>query len=810
MPMIDPAAVIQGATLIEGDSHVGAGAVIVNSYLDGVTVEPGARVIDSVLTADGRPHTHRCDSAGKYLSGGAPSRVAAGAEVRSSTLHNTAVGPRTRVEACALHECTLGADGRYESAKLVLTTAGDRVTVTGPTEISEAWLGHHATIDRCGYLEGVFANEFHRFVFEPATGTLRVTETLDLPHVSRYGMNAIHSTNSGKIFPQPGDILKGLGPPVRMWHDPILSHEPVMLGSCCWVSGWTKVVGLSVDPHPTPGALLADGLATYLMPFSVAGFGGEAVQGQVMTGELNNGYSVKRRAPAWVFTHAGDAVIRMVQRLAAAMGATDTADRIVLDAIDNGLALIRFTAAQKGCDIDAAGARRGWAGFLAAFRSALEAHRASGLWEFRGGEPVQWRMDGDRWVPRDPARLAAIDPAAPADQHTEAEILACAQPPLEHRMGVTADELGDTGEAAPRVSAEARVDPDARLGPGTVVTGDSVIEAGAFLFRAAVTNSTIRAGSRVLRSAVRDATVGRDCAVIAALVSNSSVGDGTTVTAARVADSQVADGSTLSPYADLMRVKAEFPVILGGAVRDTDIETVLMSMHMAGSAAGLRALPVTAEINGIRETICPVPMLGSGSRLLGGPGRPVEIEAAFIGSNVILEGGCFVGFGSFVLGRLTAAEGLLPFTVSFEPGADKDQLGGVLVQFANILITHIVGWTFQANGPERAHITAGLANAMIDEGRSAVLWEIARRAGAAQTYAPSPYTRFKSLALYTNEQLRAGLAAYEEHADGRWDMAFVDGELRFTGPGAWEIKHGAARWVPAAPGAAPGGNSAKP
>jgi hypothetical protein len=205
--------------------------------------------------------------------------------------------------------------------------------------------------------------------------------------------------------------------------------------------------------------------------------------------------------------------------------------------------------------------------------------------------------------------------------------------------------------------------------------------------------------------------------------------------------------------------------------------------------------PSTVVRDGKPVTVRAIPMLGGGLRALGTAGNPVRMECAFIGSNAILDAGVFVGFGSFVLGRLTGSEGLPPFTISTAPGPERDEIGMVVHRFANVVITHFVNWAFQALGPERGPDVALLVPAMLREGRDAVAWALKLRRTDAAFDEGSPYARYKSLRLYSESQLAAGLEAYETAlADGRWQMAYQDGELRFTGKGAWVVKDGAARW----------------
>ena len=110
-----------------------------------------------------------------------------------------------------------------------------------------------------------------------------------------------------------------------------------------------------------------------------------------------------------------------------------------------------------------------------------------------------------------------------------------------------------------------------------------------------------------------------------------------------------------------------------------------------------------------------------------------------------------------------------------------------------------MSWAYQALGAEQAEAVGLLVPTMLAEGRDAVAWAQEQRRSGARWDSTSPYARYASLQLYSDAQLAAGGRAYEQAlADGRWDMAYTDGELRFVGEGAWRVEGGVARWEAAA------------
>jgi len=90
---------------------------------------------------------------------------------------------------------------------------------------------------------------------------------------------------------------------------------------------------------------------------------------------------------------------------------------------------------------------------------------------------------------------------------------------------------------------------------------------------------------------------------------------------------------------------------------------------------------------------------------------------------------------------------------------------------------------------------ARMVPCMLAEGRDAVRTELERRATGKTGNERGPFDKYKSLRLYTEAQLQAGLETYNgELSDGRWEMRYLDGELRFVGNGKWTITDGSARW----------------
>ncbi len=67
MKQINETARIIGNSLIEGNTRIGPGAIIKNSYLKDVVIETGGKITDSVLITLSSPKSHKCDAAGKWI-----------------------------------------------------------------------------------------------------------------------------------------------------------------------------------------------------------------------------------------------------------------------------------------------------------------------------------------------------------------------------------------------------------------------------------------------------------------------------------------------------------------------------------------------------------------------------------------------------------------------------------------------------------------------------------------------------------------------------------------------------------------------
>ena len=798
---ISPEAEVSGASYLTGSrTAIAPGAIVRDTRLHDAAIDSHAAILDSILVADGKARSHKCDNAGRtVVSGTDRPRLARGALVSGSTLVNVAVGERSRLSNTWAGESQIGSDNVIADAKLILVNTEHDVAISGPTDVSEAYLAHHTVIDRRGYFEGKFSSSFRQLKFNASTHRLEVVGEIDLPHVSRYGFNTVNSTNSGKVLPQPGGVLKGLGPHLGLWKFNLLSHEQLELGPCCWVAPWTKVVGQSATPHQSNDEMVNDELMTYIMPFALAGFGGDITRGLVMPGELSLGLGSKNRKGAWVFTYSPEAVINMVHRLHEALepDRKKLADTIVVEAIKTALEMTKALADRNKVDLSVPTdkQRTGWGRWVSNTYQLLDAHLTGELWQFEAGRPKDWRTEGGKWTHPRIDRVLAIAPDALDKQVSEKEIFTLQDPVPPISVALPTGTLkGTAGE--PEFHPDARISPTAIIAPGCRIDSKTIIADGAVIWNSVLTNCKVGKNARIERSRLSDSEIGDSSIVRSCKITESSLGEHSVAQSASLVNSHLAGEATINAFADLVDVKTEYASILGGRMHSAKIETYLMSMHMAGTASHLIALPTRVEVAGLDVPVPAVPMIGGGALIRGSAEAPVQIESCFIGSNAIIEAGTYVGFGCFILGRLGPNAGLLPFTVSTGDDPQKHQIGAVLGSLACMIVTHFLEWTYQSVTPEDAPAVAELVPQSIQRAIDAIDYELTRRSGKANGEAERQFACYRSLPDYSDEQLQRGLDVYRRVLDsGAWQMVWDGEQLKFSSDrGFWAERNGVIFW----------------
>lgn len=786
-------ATIRGESYLTGPAtSVAAGAVIESSRLENATVAFDAKIIDSIVTVELPVRSHHCDAAGRFLASGTDiPQIGARAVVQSSTLINSSVEADTSVENCWISNSHLGQRNRLHQVKMILCNAESDVTLFGPTEFSESHLGHGLSVDQCGFFEAVFSNSFHQLDFDATVGRLVVRRTITLPHASRYGQNVICSTNSGRLRPEKeGKPIRSLGPKVRLWHDSLLSHELIRVEPCCWVSDWTKLIGESAAAYETDEAMMNDRRATLVMPFAVAGLGGDAVRGLIMPGERAIGIRPDQRFPAWTFTYAPGAVIEMVRRVHRLLPPEqqEGADTLVNDAIRTARAMVQ---AVRCTEQD-----RAWHDWADQAETLLAAHLESDLWQFEAGEPCEWRQDeSGRWIHPRLERLLQLVPDmldAQVDETSLCTGVNLSTPPLA-RLSATVSTIGPTRKLSlisplsftkqatmpTIVDPSAQIADDVTIGPGCQIGPGVVIGGGTRLWNVAIEASEIGQNCCIERCCMTETKIGSDVMIRSSVLQNSQIGDNSTVDAASIVDSSLGDRSTISALGDLKEVTTKYGTILGGRFESARIDTFLMSMHMAGRAfcVHAEATPVAME-DGRIVPVHAIPMIGGGARCDGLPEAPIRMEGCFIGSNAQIGPGVRLGFGSFALGQIGPNVELPPFTLAFGGDPTTYRIGQVLTRLPDLVVTHFLNWTYQAAEQAEVVAVARLVESSIERGLAAIHAEQARRSSTSKRVSSQIVPGYLfDLTPYSDSQLAQGSRIYEDSlAGGTWRVA-IEGEM---------------------------------
>jgi carbonic anhydrase/acetyltransferase-like protein (isoleucine patch superfamily) len=361
-------------------------------------------------------------------------------------------------------------------------------------------------------------------------------------------------------------------------------------------------------------------------------------------------------------------------------------------------------------------------------------------------------------------------------------------------VAVAAGALPGTGGAA-RVDPGADVAEDALVGPGCVVGPGCRVESGARVWNSVLADCTVGPGACVERCLLEKTVVGRGSTLRSSRASGLELGELCSVDCAGASLAVLAARSTLSAFADLREVRSGYPVILGGGFEGAELDTVLMSMHMAGDCRHVKAVPTVVRLDDREVPVRAVPMIGGGAVLRGSSEEPVTLECCFIGSNAVIEPGSHLSYGCFVLGRPGPGAGLLPLTLTTgEPATHR--IGGVLDAVPSTVITHFINWTFQACGPQCAPAVAVMTAQAIQTGVSALEVELARRERGGEFEEEEALGHYRSLPAYSEGQLRSGLETYRRALEsGAWDLEFDGSELVFrSARGRWTERGGAAFW----------------
>ena len=110
-----------------------------------------------------------------------------------------------------------------------------------------------------------------------------------------------------------------------------------------------------------------------------------------------------------------------------------------------------------------------------------------------------------------------------------------------------------------------------------------------------------------------NSSVGAGSTIRSCVLNNAKIGKKAKAIAGAIGQSDLADLSHITTFADVRNVKAGFGSILGEQVHSADIQSHLMSMHMAGSCEHFKVIPTGVKLQGMTVLVPAVPMIGGGA-----------------------------------------------------------------------------------------------------------------------------------------------------------------------------------------------------
>ena len=340
------------------------------------------------------------------------------------------------------------------------------------------------------------------------------------------------------------------------------------------------------------------------------------------------------------------------------------------------------------------------------------------------------------------------------------------------------------GDIAPTViDPTATIADDAIIGPGCHIGPGVTIGCGAQLWNVALNACEIGKNTLIERSNLSDVKIGDAVTIRSSRLEKSCVGSQSTVDAASVVDSTLSRQTTLSAFADLEKVSTSYGSILGGRFVSAQIDTHLMSMHMAGNVSGIVAESTPVEMPDTQGTrtifIQAIPMIGGGARCDGTTESPIRMEGCFVGSNAHIRSGVRLGFGTFVLGKIGPDVQLPPFTLAFGGEPTTYRIGQVLTRLPEVVISHFINWTYQASQSDQLEAIVHLVESSIKRGLASVCFEQDRRTGLA-TIQQQEASTFFDLTPYTDAQLDQGREIYEKSLkSGDWELIVQSDALKY-------------------------------
>lgn len=729
---VDTDCVIEGKKTVIGPRAIIKGCSIISN----ATVNAGAYIESSIIkTTDNTDKWRYKKGSDIMVKSRRPVSIGKGAKVIKSVIYSSRLGNNTEIYESTIEHSDIGEENHFEKAKVCLAKTMQKVWVTW-AEVSEGIFGFGFRYDGLAlggpaYFEGVYSNRFSvatilhkdlsKMTEEEVNGIISDPEKLQafvkgikfksiksIPHVSQYMPYVIYSVFTGKNLPPENGVLKSIKGEDG---EQLSQHARIAIDPVIAIAAGTDVSPRIIGrPDPRrPKKTLKTQEFTHQSCFSLSGFNGPMVHGQIRPGAESHSLSPSRIQHLWAFTHTPSLVFELMAKISDFLpeGEKDKFDDLPIRAIETAFLMTLSdlnriktdieTAIDSGDQARVASLRkleRNLTDALPIYIRNLRADKEFKLWHFKNGKPSgSWHQDETgRWI-NDNVSLSFLS-CEKEDEYKQYSV----NEALEHdnvqkrqkpaSVLSKRDLLVITGKAKmggrPKVEAaetaqigknvrffgngNVKIGPDARLENCLIVSnGETIISESANL-------SLVRLEA----SGGKTISVGAGVMLDYSNIKDSTIGMATKGCYVRISEgSQIGECNELNPFADICDTKTSSRNIIGHVIKHSTIARGFISRHIPTEIYYLETPPTIIRVGDKEYEMANPINIGAGAHIIGEEGHPVTIAwGGFIGSNAIIKPGAIIN-ASFILGEVPRDKEILPLTF-FDSHSGTELLGELL------------------------------------------------------------------------------------------------------------------------------------
>ncbi|MBI4335999.1 MAG: hypothetical protein HY589_05025, partial [Candidatus Omnitrophica bacterium] len=652
---IDADCVIEGPNTVIGASAViRRGSVIRNAI-----IEPGAYIDKSLIaTIDDTDKWMYKPKSEFLVESRQPTVIKKGAKVIRSVVYNSSIGENTQLRQTTVEHSDVGRDNYFKMAKLSLAKTKHNVFATW-AELSEGifgWGFHYDGLALGGpaYFEGIYSNRFpvaaipdvdlsrmtqkelNSLISDPSRlkaflGRIRFKSIRGVPHVSIYSPYNIYSVFTGKNLPPESGILEEIrGEPGEQ----LSQHARNATGPAAIVAANTDVAPrIRGRPDPTrPRDILTNPEYTHQAGFSVSGFNGPMVHGQLRPGAESHSLSPAQINHLWAFTRCPAAVFKMMERIADALPEDQKGrfDDLAVKAIETAFLMTFYDLNAAQSELRRLERRNSRTGDekkritslkkleknltkgLGIYVKNLQENKKHKIWQFKNGQKsASWRHRGAGIWENNYADLAQLAGTTRARyrQYRLKDVLSVSsvkprRPPkavlTDMDFAMISGKIQGDSQPTVVIADTARVGKNVRFfGNGKVIIkGDVKLENVVIIANGTViidekTNISL---AKIEATEGREVNIGKEVTLNYAHIRNSEVSAHTKGYYVRLTKSHIGERNELNPFADISDTITDGQCIIGHVMRHCNVARGFISRHLPTEAYYLVTPPVSIKI----------------------------------------------------------------------------------------------------------------------------------------------------------------------------------------------------------------------